>query len=103
MCWYLWSLISVFFCSCCLDGIDTEVAVCTIPCLLQAFEAEQNGRTTLKISFVMTSTVIFNFQIIIPPALYRLKSSSTSLVVEIFRYCPYGCDMPSIAQFDTDK
>ena len=38
----------------CLDGIDTEVAVCTILRLLVAFEAEQNGCTTPKISFVMT-------------------------------------------------
>ena len=43
----------IYFVSC-LDGIDTEVAVCTITWLLLAFEAEQNGRTTLKISFVMT-------------------------------------------------
>ena len=46
MSWYMWSLISVFFfCLSCLDGIDIEVAVCTIPWLLLAFEAEQNGRT----------------------------------------------------------
>ena len=60
-----------FVCLNCLDGIDTEVAVCTIPWLLLAFEAEQNGRTTLKISFVMTWLLFvqfkMNLQIIILP------------------------------------
>ena len=59
------------FCLSCLDGIDTEVAVCTVPRLLLAFEVEQNGRTTLKISFVMTWLLCvqfkMNLQIIILP------------------------------------
>ena len=49
--WYLWTLIKRIFVSC-MDGIDTEVAVCPIPWLLLAFEAEQNGCTTPKIGFV---------------------------------------------------
>ena len=60
-----------FFCLSCLDGIDFEVAVCTIPWLLLAFEAEQNGRTTLKVSFFMTCLLCvqfkMNLQIIILP------------------------------------
>ena len=73
MSWYLWSLISAFYCLSCQDGIDTEVAVCTIPRLLLAFDAEQNGCTTLKISFVMTWLLCvqfkMNLQIIILPKL----------------------------------
>ena len=45
--------------------------MCTIPLLLLAFEAEQNGRTTLKISFVMSWLLCvqfkMNLQIIILP------------------------------------
>ena len=51
----------IFFGLSCLDGIDIEVAVCTIPWLLLAFEAEQNGRTTLKISFFMTWLLCVQF------------------------------------------
>ena len=66
----------IFFCLSCLDGIDIEVAVCTIPWLLLAFEAEQNGRTTLKISFVMTWLLCVQFKmnlqiIILPKPLLR--------------------------------
>ena len=50
---YLWSLISASFVTC-LDGIDTEVAVCTILSFLHASEAEQNGCTTPMLGFVMT-------------------------------------------------
>ena len=46
----------------CLDGIDTEVVVCKIPWFLLAFEAEQNGCTTPKISFFMTCLFCVQFK-----------------------------------------
>ena len=45
-----------------LDDIDTEVAGYTIPWLLLAFEAEQNGYKTPKIGFVMTWLLCLQFK-----------------------------------------
>ena len=79
----------IFFCLNCLDGIDTEVAVCTISWLLLAFEAEQNGRTTLKISFVMTWVLCVQFKmnlliIILPkPLLHAWHLRMLNLFMEV--------------------